>query len=177
MKLLNRSHYPSLPLFCLIFSITSHFLCTQYWLLYRPIFFAPFLTLSFYRFSREQTVVLAFLVGLFADFSSSYFFGIHTFLYVVVSFFLYKVSLLFTEQWLILTCLNILFAITFVLLSYPLLSLFHYNLSWNASSLFLDVQHIIYADGLYSGAMYLLLYCVFPVLIKMKTYFRRPSCY
>lgn len=174
----SRFQYPYLPIFCLILSITCHFLCTQHWFLFRPIFFAPFLTLSFYRFTREKIIVLAFFLGLFADLSSSYFFGVHTFLYVIVSFSLYKINLVFKEQWLILTCLNILFAVTFVIFSYPMLSLLHYNLSWNAASLFLDIKYIIRTDGLYSGAIYFLLYCVFPGLIKIKDFLRRASsCY
>lgn len=177
MNIHNTPSQSFLSFLCLICSLASHFIYTQYWLILRPIFFAPFLTQSFYHYTREQILVFAFFLGLFSDCSSSYFFGIHTFLYVIVSFLLYKANLLFKEHWLVLTLLNVIFSIAFVLLSYPILSLFHYNLSWNASSLLLDIKHIMYVDGLYSGAMYLMFYCIIPGLIKIKNYLRRSSCY
>lgn len=170
----TRSHDKSAFLIvAFLLSLLSHFLCTQYYVHCNPVFFSPLLIHSFYRYEREHVTILAFFLGIFSDLGSSYFFGIHAFLYVVISCLLYKTCFLLKERWLTLTMLNMLFASLFLSLSYPLLILFQCHLTWNSSFFILNIKHFLLVNGVYGFVLCVLFRCLTPIAIKCKAILTR----
>lgn len=150
-------------LFCFLsFLVVPH--CTPE---LRPIFFAPYLVAHFYRAGRKTILVHAFLVGILSDIGSSYLFGIHALLYVIVSAGLYRTRKIFLkDKWSSLPLINVFFSLAFIYLSYPVLAIFNHRVTCNGANLVLDMKHALLIDFTYSFLIYLFSYTCSHVILR-----------
>jgi rod shape-determining protein MreD. len=137
--------------------LASFLLFPRYFPEWRPVYFAPLVVTTFYSHPKERVLLWAMLSGLLCDMGSTCFMGIQAFLYVSTALILYKTQKFFIkERWISLPLISALFALTFYLLSYPVLAFFNHPLCLCGTALLADLQHVILVDLPYGAFLSLL---------------------
>ncbi len=128
-------------LISLFFSLTA----------YLPLItFAPFLALSYYRFTLLGALWVAAGCGLIIDLLSSTPLGMYTLNYVFVSFLLYRYRIHFVEKPLGLASLTLIFSICSLLITRVFFFIYGISLPFTFKGLVTDFLILPIGDGLYS---------------------------
>lgn len=135
---------------------------------FKPVFYAPFLVISFFNLGFGATLWLSCLCGLAVDLFSSSHFGLHALTYVICAFIFYRQRRFFKEAPINIAIFSSIISLFYTIANAALLFLFDSGIKMNFLGLTTDFVVLPLFDGLYALLCFALPIKGFELLKKFK---------
>lgn len=117
---------------------------------YKPVFFAPFLAISFFSLSFTSTLWLACFSGIAVDLFASTHFGIHALISTICVLIYYRQKTFFKETPINIAIFSALISAGYILLNFLFIFIFDKGLKISLLWFFTDVVLSSVFDGIYA---------------------------